>query len=208
MLRTRISPAAVASLVFGLLVGSTLATGVATAVNHDAPARKSTAVKVCITKDKVVRSATAGGGCPAGTSKKRISAKGPRGARGPEGPTGPAGPAGPGATSSVDLVPPDEVVRPLGAGLTFTCRTAAAHIIVNANPGSDVRGLLGRQAGGNNVASALQIGFVQTGGETYLNGEVFGTNPTTGTTEHVSFAISWLTSSNQCEVRRLRIPVA
>jgi hypothetical protein len=206
VLRTQINAAAVASLVVGLLVGSTLATGVAMAVDHDAaPARKGAAVKVCITKDKVVRSATATGGCPAGTSKKRISVKGPRGASGPAGPTGPAGP---GATSSVEVVAPDEVVRPLGAGLTFRCRTAAAHIIVSANPGSDLRGLLGREAGGNNVATALQIGFAQAGGENFVNGEVFGTDPATGTLEHVSFAISWLTSSSQCEVRRLRIPVA
>jgi len=201
MPRSRIQPVTVLALLVGLLLGTTVATGVALA-NGDERPRRAKAVKVCVTKKKTVRSADASGSCPRGTSKQKVNVRGPRGA------AGPAGPAGPGARSSVDLVAPDEVVRPLGAGLSFTCRTAAAHIIVNANPGSDVRGLLGRQAGGNNVASALQIGFVQTGGETYLNGEVFGTNPTTGTTEHVSFAISWLTSSNQCEVRRLRIPVA
>jgi hypothetical protein len=110
--------------------------------------------------------------------------------------------------STVELVAPDEVVRPLGAGLTFRCRTASVHILVNADSGSDVRGLLGREAGGNNVASALPIGFAQVGGEDYVNGEVFGTDPATGKPEHVSFAISWLTSSDQCEVRRLRIRVS
>jgi len=199
MPRSPIQPVTLLALLAGLVLGSTVATGVALA-GDDRPERAKS-VKVCVTKKKAVRGADASGTCPRGTSKQRVNV---RGARGPAGPTGPAGP---GATSSVDLVAPDEVVRPLGAGLTFRCRTAATHVLVNAESGSDVRGLLARQAGGNNVASALPIGFLQTGGETYLNGEVFGTNPATGQPERVSFAISWLTSSDQCEVRRLRIPV-
>jgi hypothetical protein len=200
MPRTRIQPVTVLALLVGLLLGSTVATGVALA-SGDELLRKAKAVKVCVTKKRTVRSADASGSCPRGTSKQKVNVRGPRGA------DGPTGPAGPGATSGVEVVAPDEVVRPLGAGLTFRCRTAATHILVNAVPGSDVRGLLGRETGGNNVATALQIGFAQTGGENYVNGEVFGTDPATGTVEHVSFAISWLTSSDQCEVRRLLIPV-
>lgn len=198
MLRTRISLPGLC-LVTGLVVGASVATGVAMATD-DTAAKKAKTVKVCVTKQKAVRSATVSGGCPAGTKKQKINTKGP---------VGPRGPAGPGETSSLVVIPADDTLRTLGAGLTYRCRTnAGAHILVGADPNAEVRGMVARQAGGNNTATGIQRGFISTGADTFLNGDVFGSDPQTGVLEHVSFAIDFLVNEDKCEVRALRIPLA
>lgn len=77
---TSLAPAALVALVAlvaGLLVGGTTVTALA------GSERATLSVTVCATGKGVVRSATARGACPKGTTKRKVGVTGPRGPRGP-----------------------------------------------------------------------------------------------------------------------------
>jgi hypothetical protein len=205
MTRTHTALIVAAALGVGALLGSTVATGVALAVDSDS-AKKAKTVKVCVTPQKVVRSATAAGGCPAGTKSQKINVKGPRGAAGPAGPTGPAGP---GATSLLYTQPPDDVLRPIGAGLSLDCQADAdTRVRIATDPAYEPRGIVARDPGGVDGVAVLPDGFLVGQAESYYHGEVFGTNPVTGKVEHLSFAVTWLGGPNACEVRGVLTPTS
>jgi hypothetical protein len=203
MPRTHSSLIVAVALVVGALCGSVVAAGVAVAVDRDS-AKKAKSVKVCVTPRKAVRSATATGACPAGTKKQKINVAGQRG---PAGPAGPTGPSGPGATSLYYTQPPDDVLRPLGAGLSLDCQADAdVRVRVTTDPANEVRGIVARDPGGVDGVAVLPDGFLAAQAESYQHGEVFGTNPATGRVEHLSFAVTWKAGLNACEVRGVLTP--
>lgn len=191
------------ALLVGALLGSLVATGVALAVDG-VSAKKSKAVKVCVTPKKVVRSATPAGACPAGTKSQKVNVKGPRGATGAP---GPAGPAGPGASQLTYTQPPDDVLRPLGAGLSLECQADVdVRVRIATDPANEVRGIVARDPGGVDGVAVLPDNFLAGQAESYYHGEVFGTNPATGEVEHLSFAVTWIGAQNACEVRGVLTP--
>jgi hypothetical protein len=203
MPRTHQALIVAAALGVGALMGSLVAAGVALAVDSDS-AKKAKTVKVCVTPKKVVRSATAAGACPAGTKSQKVNVKGPRGATGAP---GPAGPAGPGASQLTYTQPPDDVLRPLGAGLSLECQADPdVRVRITTDPANEPRGIVARDPGGVDGVAVLADGFLAAQAESYFHGEVFGTNPTTGKVEHLSFAVTWLGGPNACEVRGVLTP--
>lgn len=208
MLRTRTSLLALVALLIGAVVGAGSATGLALALDDPPTAKAAKAVKVCITKQKVVRSAAADGQCPAGTRKQQVAAKGPRGAQGAAGAQGATGPAGLGAQTSSYNQAPDDVVRPLALSLSLDCQADVDTRvrIVNLSDG-DAQGLAANDPGNVDRAFAFTDTILVTSGRDYFHGDLVGTNLSTGRLEQVSLTVTWRGSLQACEVFVVRTPL-